>query len=434
MTFQKNDSKTTPLYEWHVSQGASMERFGGYTMPLWYRTGARQEHLSVIQEAGLFDTSHMAGITVHGKDARELLQWCFTRHLDGCSGNRCTPLSDGELVYGAFLDPQGWCIDDAIVYQFSFDRFMVVVNASMGAQISGHLKSHAENLDVEILDLTDRLGKIDIQGPCSPRILSSVLREPDLLKDLRFFTFKGHYNSREASARQVTLKTGVPVLLSRSGYTGEIGFELFVSADKTVELWELLLKAGRRFGLTSCGLAARDSLRTGAGLPLSHQDIGPWPFINHPWSFALPFSPGGPGFTKNFLGAHALETLNGSEYTFPFVGMDPRKVDHHQARALDRSGATIGSVLTCVTDTAIDRRDGRIYSVVSPDRPGDFKPKGLSCGFVRVSGKLHPDDEITIKDKNREIPVQITKTIRPARTARKPINKFLESSVCASAA
>lgn len=411
-----------------------MESFGGYTMPLWYPTGARHEHLSVIREAGLFDTSHMATVTVSGPNARELLQWCFTRDLDGCSGNSCNPLRDGELVYGAFLDRQGFCIDDAIVYQASPRRFMVVVNASMGAQVANHLKACAKNFQVEIVDLSDRLGKVDIQGPCSARILSCIFEKPDILRGMRFFTFKGNYDPGIHSAAEVTLKTGTPILLSRSGYTGEIGFELFISADKTLELWEILIKAGRGFGLTPCGLAARDSLRTGAGLPLSHQDIGPWPFINHPWSFALPFSPAGTGFTKDFLGAEALESCDCSEYTFPFVGMDPRKVDHDQARAVDRDGTTIGSVLTCVTDTSIDRRDGRIYSIASPDRPRDFKPRGLSCGFVRASRKLHPGDEITIKNGNREIPVQITETIRPARTARMPLNKFFEDSVCASAA
>jgi aminomethyltransferase len=434
MTSQKDDSKKTPLYQWHAGQGASMERFGGYIMPLWYPSGARHEHLSVITEAGLFDTSHMAAVTVNGPDAPELLQWCFTRDLDRCSGTSRTPLKDGELVYGAFLDSQGWCIDDAIVYQVSFDYYMVVVNASMGGRIASHLKSHAGKLRVEIMDLTDTLGKIDIQGPFSVPILSCILREPDVLCDMRFFTFKGHYDPGAASARQVTLKTGSPIMLSRSGYTGEIGFELFTTADKTLDLWESLLKSGRRFGLTPCGLAARDSLRTGAGLPLSHQDIGPWPFINHPWSFALPLSSTGTKFTKNFLGAAALEKCACPEYTFPFVGMDPRKVDHHHASVIDGRGAILGSVLTCVTDTAIDRRDGRIYSIASADRPEDFKPRGLSCGFVRVSRNLHPGDEITLKDKNREIPVQIAKTIRPARTARMPLNKFFEDSVCASAA
>lgn len=431
----ENGGKRTPLYGWHLTHGASMEPFGGYLMPLWYRTGARNEHLSVVTHAGIFDTSHMGIVAVTGTGAHDLLQWCFTRDLDVLSGPDGAPFADGELAYGAFLDERGWCIDDAVVYRVSPTRFMVVVNASMGKSIAAHLMGSAQRTDAQITDLTGRVGKIDIQGPSSPRVLTSVLKDPGgLLEGIRFFTFIGRFDPAEPEAGRVMLKDGTPILLSRSGYTGEIGFELFVSADNVVKLWETLVEAGRRCGLTPCGLAARDSLRTGAGLPLSRQDIGPWSFVNHPWPFTLPYSGGGPEFTKDFLGADALGNCACTEHTLPFVGMDPRKVDPHGAEVTAGDGRLIGRVLSCVTDMAIDRRGDRVYSIASPDKPYDFRPRGLSCGFVKVSEKLKPGTMVIIKNGNRSIPVEITRTIRPDRTARKPVRKFLELPPCAAAA
>ena len=167
------------------------------------------------------------------------------------------------------------------------------------------------------------------------------------------------------------------LLLSRTGYTGEFGFELFMAADRTSAVWNALFKAGEPLGLVACGLAARDSLRGGAVLPLSHQDIGPWPFINHPWPFALPFNASGDGFTKAFIGDRALLNARPPAYTLAFAGQDLRKVSiHDPAFALDANGTQIGDVLTCVTDMGIDRVNGQIVSIASPDKPRDFKPRG----------------------------------------------------------
>jgi aminomethyltransferase len=219
---------------------------------------------------------------------------------------------------------------------------------------------------------------------------------------------------------------GTPLLLSRTGFTGEFGFEVFVETPHLKQLWEMVLTAGRDLGLTSCGLAARDSLRTGAVLPLSHQDIGAWPFANNPWLMALPYDADRTQFTKGFIGSEALLRLTDAEHTYPYVGDDPRKVAvEDPATVMDLNGQMIGRVLTCATDMGIGWHAGRIYSVASPDRPVGFEPKGLSCGFVRVGRRLSPGDRIEIRDRRRSIPVTIVTDIRPDRTARRPIRAML---------
>jgi aminomethyltransferase len=418
-------SKHTPLYDWHTRHGANIVEFGDYLMPVWYGS-ARDEHLAVVTAAGLFDTSHMAAVRVIGPGAFDLLQWCFSRNLLACVGKDNGPLTPGRCVYGVFLDEHGHAIDDSIVYRVAEEEFLAVVNAGMGGAITAHLAANRGTRDVRLVDLTDRLGKIDIQGPASVRIVRQLLQAPEAVFDsMPYFSFKGHFDPASPGGGAVRLLDGTPLLLSRSGYTGEIGFEIFVERQHDVRVWEQLLEAGRGAGLMTCGLAARDSLRTGAVLPLSHQDIGPWPFIHNPWPFALPYDQARERFTKTFLGSAALERATGAPYTLTFVGHDLRKVDAHRAKALDMQGRELGTVLTCATDMAIGRHDGRIYSIASPNRPAGLSIKGLSCGFIKVAADLPPGTDVQLDDGKRRIRVTIETDVRPDRTARKPLKTFL---------
>jgi aminomethyltransferase len=399
-----------------------MADFGGYEMPLWYST-ARKEHLAVLTNAGIFDTSHMAVVMVAGPEAYDLLQLCFTNDLAACIGKSKKPLSSSRCVYGAYLNEKGEVIDDTIIYQLEENSYMAVVNAGMGAPVARHFSANKGDRRIAVTDLTDKAGKIDVQGPLAAKILAKVLADPDrVFKKIPYFSFKGHFDATSPLADTVRLTDGTPILLSRTGYTGEFGFEIFVSPDHTVKLWETILDAGSDFELAPCGLAARDSLRGGAVLPLSHQDIGPWPFIEHPWHFALPFKDDQTGFTKTFIGDQALLTIEASEYTYPFAGSDIRKVSvEDPAVVLDTGGHEIGRVLTCVTDMGIGRHGDRIYSIASPDKPEAFKPKGLCCGFVRVKSRMAPGQIVEIKDNRRKLEVTIVDDIRPDRTARRPI-------------
>ena len=415
-----NEFKTTPLNSWHRQQGANMAGFGGYDMPLWYETGVKKEHLAVLESAGIFDTTHMACVMVSGKDALTLLQLCHTRDLSGLNPGRC--------VYGAVLEDNGYVIDDAIVYKFNDTDYMVCVNAGMGGTIADHLNSNKKNMSVDIDDLTDRLGKMDIQGKNSAVILSKLIKNPEKVFDkMPYFSFKGHFDKSSPMSSDVKLKDGdIPVLLSRSGYTGEFGFEIFIDPQFIVKLWEDILKVGKKYNITACGLGARDSLRAGAVLPLSHQDIGHWKFINHPWMFALPFNENQTGFTKNFIGKDALLDSKSAKFTFPFAGENLRKVGAgDDSQVIDKNGNTIGKVLTCATDMGISWYDGKILSVASSDLPEGFKAKGISCGFILVDKKLDYGEKLVLQEGKRKIKVTVLKDIRPDRTARKKISNFI---------
>ncbi|MGO9566811.1 MAG: aminomethyltransferase family protein [Desulfomonilaceae bacterium] len=420
------EANKTPLYHWHLARGANMVTFAGWSMPLWYPSGAVTEHRINITNAGIFDTSHMSVLTISGAGSFDLLQLCFTKDLNACLGKNRAPLRPGRCVYGAYLDEEGWVIDDAIVYQLGPNNYMTVVNAGMGAAIAAHLKAHGQGSQVRITDLTGNVGKIDLQGPMSAKIMMKVLQNPDkVLPDMAYFSFKGRFDAK-TDAADTFLNDGTPILLSRTGYTGELGFEIFVDPNSVVRVWELILHEGQDLGLLSCGLAARDSLRAGACLPLSHQDIGPWPFINHPWSFALPYNDQNAAFTKKFIGDKILAIREKAEHTYAFVGYDPRKVSiHDPAMVVDAGGREIGVVLTCVSDMSIARHNGEIYSMASADKPEDFKPRGLSCGFVKVNPRLFAGQEVRLIDSRREIKVVIADDVRPDRTARRPMQDMM---------
>jgi aminomethyltransferase len=417
--------KETPLHRWHVKHGALMREFGGYEMPLWYPAGAKREHLSVLTGAGIFDTSHMSVLSVYGRDAFDLLQWCFTKDLIGIvNTKKIDPANHRKCSYGMFLDEAGRVIDDSIVYSINHYEYLVVVNASMGEKIKSHLETQGASLEVNIIDMSDRVGKIDLQGYQSARILAKILIDPEkVFYKLGYFTFRGHFDPSSPHSQEVLTVDRIPLLISRTGYTGEFGFELFVMPEYLERLWNRIIDAGESFGLLPCGLAARDSLRAGAVLPLSPHDIGDWLFARNPWIFALPFTQDKTGFTKDFMGRKAVEDPSGAYYTYPFAGYDLRKVTSHEspAEVVDDSGLVIGKVLSCVTDMGIGRFHDRIYSIASPDKPEEFIPQGLSCGFIMVSKPLSYGDKVIMRDSKRQITVSIVKTVRPDLTARRPI-------------
>ncbi|NNF46724.1 MAG: aminomethyl transferase family protein [Desulfofustis sp.] len=416
---------TTVLHPFHLERNAHMAEFGGYDMPLWYSSGTKAEHLAVISQAGLFDTSHMAVIIVEGSDAFDLLQHSFTRDLRYCQGRSVGPLSDGRSVYGLFLHSDGTVLDDAIISRCGAERYMIVVNSGMGAGVCNHLRELSDG-KVNLVDYTDELGKIDLQGPASAAILQKLLSDPEqVLADMHYFSFRGDIFA--GGSESLELKDGIKVIVSRTGYTGEFGFELFSAKVDARDLWNKLLDAGQSYGLLPCGLAARDSLRAGAMLPLSHQDIGNWLFGHTPWSFVLPWDPDGQRWTKSFVGSQQL--LQGDrDYTYGFAGYDPRKIQVGEASEVqDISGRRFGRILTCTTDMAIGRVEDQIVSIATPTsrgRPDSFQARGLSCGFVRVDRPCEPGEQIFLVEGKRKLKVEIRKDIRPDRTARAPMARM----------
>ena len=238
---------------------------------LWYPTGAVKEHLAVIQHAGLFDIGHMAGLMVSARRAGSA-SVAFTKDLS---------LSGPRAAYGAFsMRPAAWWMTPSA--PLSEGRYFVVLNVGKGERIAESLSAWAasEGKSVTIRDLAGTYGKLDLQGPATVRVMTKLLKDPEAVFDkLPYFSFKGDI---ELANSDIFLADGTPIFLSRTGYTGEQGFEIFVPYDKIVDIWNRILEAGKDEGVIPCGLAASRPVRAGLCSRFLQQDIGPWAFVNNP--------------------------------------------------------------------------------------------------------------------------------------------------------
>ncbi|MBQ9452317.1 MAG: glycine cleavage system aminomethyltransferase GcvT [Desulfovibrio sp.] len=236
----------TPLTAWHEAHGAKMAPFAGWLMPIQYE-GILAEHVHTRQHAGLFDICHMGEFRIEGPGADAALSRAVSHNLQ--------TLAPGKCRYGFLLNEQGGVLDDCIIYRFAQDTFMVVVNAACAANDFAVLRERLPQ-GVALADISEATGKVDLQGPESLDVLESRIGQN--MHHLGYFGFCE------------TTWQGVPLLISRTGYTGELGYELYVPAEQTEAFWETLLVDGR---VKPVGLGARDTLRLEAGLPLYGQDL-----------------------------------------------------------------------------------------------------------------------------------------------------------------
>ncbi|MBN1968486.1 MAG: glycine cleavage system aminomethyltransferase GcvT [Candidatus Delongbacteria bacterium] len=370
----------TVLYDEHVKLGGKVVDFAGWEMPLWYTKGQSVEHHATRKNVGLFDICHMGEFRVTGKDSKEF----FSRLLS----NNINSMVDGQAMYNFMHNEKGGVIDDCIVYRFEEERWMLVVNAGNIDIDFDWLKSHCFG-DVKIENLSDVMGKLDLQGPNAPKLIKKLAGE-DAVAGLGFF-----------KARENVNLDGIEIILSRTGYTGEIGFELYVDIDKTVELWNKLLTAGEEFGIEPCGLGARDSLRTEAGLPLHGHEIHPEvPSIETPWAFVFDWD-------HEFIGKEALVKYREEgvkTFVYPFV-MNGRSKAMPEWDAY-KDGEKIGVVLS---------------GVISPTL--ENKP----IGFLRSTIALEEGTLLSFKkeDSKRVLEGEISKSPFVAPTSRKKMKSFL---------
>ncbi|NLD34555.1 MAG: glycine cleavage system aminomethyltransferase GcvT [Clostridiales bacterium] len=238
--------KKTPLYDLHVRLQGKIVPFAGYLLPVQYPTGVIAEHNAVRRACGLFDVSHMGEILFEGPDALSNLQRMHTNDFSG--------MQVGRVRYSPICNKQGGIVDDLIVYKFAEDRYLLIVNAANKDKDFAWYTKHAQG-DVKILDLSDQYAQLALQGPKAPAVLARVADAAQL--PTKYYTFTEH-----------VLVAGVDCLVSRTGYTGELGYELYCKPEDAVRLAEALLEAGKDDGLIPCGLGARDTLRLEAGMPL----------------------------------------------------------------------------------------------------------------------------------------------------------------------
>lgn len=236
------NNKRTCLYDKHVALDALISPFGGFDMPIQY-SNITDEHQAVRQHCGVFDVSHMGEVLVSGTDAERYVNHIFTNNVEG--------LAVGKILYGMMCYEDGGVVDDLLVYKMADDRFFLVINAANIDKDWAWIQLQAEGFNVAIDNQSDHYGQLAVQGPEAERIMEEILNLP--CSELTFYTFK----------------TMGDVIVSRTGYTGEDGFEIYATPDYINQCWDKLMAAG----VTPCGLGCRDTLRFEVGLPLYGDEL-----------------------------------------------------------------------------------------------------------------------------------------------------------------
>lgn len=247
----------TPLYDSHVKQKGKIVPFAGYLLPVQYETGVIEEHMAVRTAAGIFDVSHMGELMISGADA--------LANVSMLVSNDCSKMYDGQIKYSPMCNESGGVVDDLLIYRKSQDSYMLVVNAANRAKDVEWIKKHLFG-QVTFSDISDEAALIALQGPKSKEILIKLAKEEEL--PVKYYTFCENVDVN-----------GLSCMVSKTGYTGEDGYEILCKPEDAAKLWEDLLEAGKEEGLIPCGLGARDTLRLEAAMPLygheMDEDISP---------------------------------------------------------------------------------------------------------------------------------------------------------------
>ena len=281
----------TCLYEAHVALQAKMSPFAGFMMPIQYSTIV-EEHQAVRQHVGMFDVSHMGEIFVEGPEAEAFVNYIFTNEIRG--------FEPGKVLYGIMCYPDGGTVDDLLVYrEFEKDHFLLVVNAANIEKDFAWIQEQSKGFNCQVRNESPLWGQIAVQGPEAEDIVVKVLGYQEA-RELTFYTFC-----------DVQYK-GQRLILSRTGYTGEDGFELYTTPENTVEIWNRLLEAG----VVPCGLGCRDTLRFEAGLPLYGDELSPEisPVMAGLGMFCK--------FEKDFIGKEALAGQKAGNLEKKLVGIE----------------------------------------------------------------------------------------------------------------
>nr|WP_307998724.1 glycine cleavage system aminomethyltransferase GcvT [uncultured Merdimonas sp.] len=238
--------RKTPLYEAHVKAGGKIVPFGGYLLPVQYGTGVIKEHMAVRTQAGLFDVSHMGEVLCEGKDALANLQMLLTNNYDN--------LVDGQARYSPMCNENGGTVDDLIVYKKCDGCYFIVVNAANKDKDYQWMLDHQFG-EVTFTDVSESYAQLALQGPKAMEILKKITPEDHIPQKYYHAVFD-------------TEVGGIPCIISKTGYTGEDGVELYLASEDAQKMWDFLLETGKEEGLIPCGLGARDTLRMEAAMPL----------------------------------------------------------------------------------------------------------------------------------------------------------------------
>jgi aminomethyltransferase len=350
-------NKRTCLYERHCQAGALIQPFGGFDMPIQY-TSIIDEHNAVRQHCGVFDVSHMGEVIVKGPDAEKYVNHIFT--------NDVTDAPIHKIYYGMMLYPDGGTVDDLLVYKMAPNHFFIVINAANIAKDDAWMREQAKDFDVTVDNKSDYYGQLAIQGPESPAVMEEVLQIS--CSELVFYTCK-------------TLEIdGEEIIVSRTGYTGEDGFEIYGSTNFIVKQWDRLMASHR---CVPCGLGCRDTLRFEVGLPLYGDELS---------KDISPVMAGLSMFCKmdkpEFIGKEALvdQKTNGVAQRLRGIELDDKAVPRHGYTVL-KDGNPVGVVTTG-------------YRLISVDK---------SCAVALIDSSLKLGDRVEIQIRRKTFPGTIVK-------------------------
>ncbi|HJP91027.1 MAG TPA: glycine cleavage system aminomethyltransferase GcvT [Pyrinomonadaceae bacterium] len=358
--------KRTTLNNVHRQAGGRMIDFGGWDMPVQYPAGTIEEHLRTRNHAGLFDVSHMGEIDVRGADAIT-----FVNHI---TSNDVSKLVDGQAQYSTLTTPQGTVIDDLLVYRLAADHLLLVVNAGTTDKDWEWIQSHHAGEPVELNNVSSNYCQLALQGPDAQSILQKLTELQ--LEEIKYYHFK------------TGTVDGVDAIVSRTGYTGEDGFEVYAASDRAEQLWNKILNAGNsgsENGVLPCGLAARNTLRLEAGMALYGHEIDETTTLleaNLGWICKLD--------KGDFIGREALARQKEGGVKRKLVGFE-------------------------VTDRGIARDDqevvidGERVGKVTSGSPAPFLKKNIGFAYVPIEN-ANVGQEIQIDVRGRLVGAQIVKT------------------------
>ncbi|MDD3426155.1 MAG: glycine cleavage system aminomethyltransferase GcvT [Aminobacterium sp.] len=320
--------RKTAFYEKHIAHSGKMVDFGGWELPVHYEAGIVEEHKRVRSAAGLFDVSHMGEVRVTGPKAEAWLQ--------NMMSNDITIMEEGQVIYTFMCYPNGGVVDDLLVYKVSTENYFLVINASNTEKDVLWLHDHVSE-GVHVENLSPQYSELALQGPKAEEILTKITNFD--VASLGFFRFVENVNV-----------AGVNALVSRTGYTGEDGFEIYIPWDEGAKVWDAIMEAGQDFGILPAGLGCRDSLRFEAGLPLYGHELA---------AHITPLEAGLGFFVKldkQFIGRNALAALKENGVPRKIIGLEmidkgiPR--EQYEVKA---QGRTVGRVTTGGFSPSLDK-------------------------------------------------------------------------------
>ncbi len=354
------ENKKTCLYDKHVALGALMSPFGGFEMPIQY-VGIVEEHNAVRNAVGVFDVSHMGEVEVTGPQAEKFVNHIFTNDIKDAE--------NGKIFYGMMLYPDGGTVDDLLVYKMADNDFFLVINAANIDKDVAWIEEQAQGYDVKIDHQSDRYGQVAVQGPEAEKTIETVLGIK--CAELAFYTFK------------TVDYDGETIIVSRTGYTGEDGFEIYASHKAIQKMWDLLIDAG----VQPCGLGCRDTLRFEVGLPLYGDELS---------AEISPIMAGLGFFVKldkeEFVGKEAVAKQKAEGAPMKLVGLEleGKAIPRHGYDVVNEAGETVGTVTTGYHAISVDKSIA--MALVKPEyAPLDTKVS------VRIRKKTFP--AVVVKKK-----------------------------------